>query len=543
MVAYGTDIDKAIEVVDEVGQAMAEDPVWKRRVLEPPRVERVEALGEYGVTLKILGSVRAADQWAAGGEFRKRLLAAFKEHGIEIPRPQRVVLARDPDGAGSAPAGSGRRTTRRAGRRFGVDVGDPGSPIGAGPRVEWPGQPIAGGGLRERRAVGPRSKRSLRSGGPSRPTRPSRRRRTPSADLYEEAERDFEAFWAKIARERINWSKPFETTLEWDLPFAKWFVGGELNITYNCVDRHVERGLGDKVAYHWIGEPGDTRTHHLRRPPPRGPEGRQRAQGARHQDGRPGRDLHADDPGAADRDARLRPARARRTRSSSAASRAEALAGRINDAEAKLVITADGGWRRGKPADAQAGRRRRARGDAHDRARPRRPAPRRRGAERDHGGRVATSGGTTSSTARRRTARRSRSTASTCSTCSTRPARRPSPRGSSTRPPAISLGTSYSHEMIFDVKPDDVYWCAADVGWVTGHSYIVYGPLANATTGVMYEGTPGHARVGPLVADHRGLQGHDPVLRPDGDPGLHEAGRGAPGEARPVVAARAGLRR
>jgi small conductance mechanosensitive channel len=95
-VAYGTDIDKAIEVVDNVGREMAGDPAWKRRVLEAPRVERVEALSEYGVTLKILGTVRAADQWAAGGDFRKRLLAAFKTHGIEIPRPQRVVLARDP---------------------------------------------------------------------------------------------------------------------------------------------------------------------------------------------------------------------------------------------------------------------------------------------------------------------------------------------------------------------------------------------------------------------------------------------------------------
>jgi moderate conductance mechanosensitive channel len=99
-IAYGQELDRAIEVVDEVGKGMASDPVWKRRILEPPRVERVEALGEYGVTLKILGSVRAVDQWAAGGELRKRLLDSFNQHGIEIPRPQRVILAHDPDGAG-----------------------------------------------------------------------------------------------------------------------------------------------------------------------------------------------------------------------------------------------------------------------------------------------------------------------------------------------------------------------------------------------------------------------------------------------------------
>ena len=99
-VAYGTDIDATIDVVDKVGAEMAGDPQWKRRVLEAPRVERVEALAEYGVTLKILGTVRAADQWAAGGDFRKRLLAGFKANGIEIPRPQRVVLARDPRDGG-----------------------------------------------------------------------------------------------------------------------------------------------------------------------------------------------------------------------------------------------------------------------------------------------------------------------------------------------------------------------------------------------------------------------------------------------------------
>lgn len=103
-IAHGTELERAIAVVDALGREMAADPLWKQRLLEPPRVERVEAIGEYGVTLKILGSVRATDQWAAAGELRRRLLEAFTRNGIEIPRPQRVVLARDPDGAGPRPA-------------------------------------------------------------------------------------------------------------------------------------------------------------------------------------------------------------------------------------------------------------------------------------------------------------------------------------------------------------------------------------------------------------------------------------------------------
>ncbi len=105
-VAYGTDLEKAIRVVNDVGAAMVMDPEWRRRVMEAPHVERVEALGEYGITLKVLAQVRAAEQWAAGGELRKRLLGAFATHGIEIPRPQRVVLARDPLVDPFAPGGA-----------------------------------------------------------------------------------------------------------------------------------------------------------------------------------------------------------------------------------------------------------------------------------------------------------------------------------------------------------------------------------------------------------------------------------------------------
>jgi moderate conductance mechanosensitive channel len=92
-VAFGTDIDKAIEVVEELGKLMAADPIWKRRILEPPRVERVESIEERGITLKILGTVRASEQWAAGGEFRKLLLEAFAKNGIRLPRPPQVFVA------------------------------------------------------------------------------------------------------------------------------------------------------------------------------------------------------------------------------------------------------------------------------------------------------------------------------------------------------------------------------------------------------------------------------------------------------------------
>ncbi len=254
-------------------------------------------------------------------------------------------------------------------------------------------------------------------------------------DLYAEAEADFEAFWAKHARERIDWTTPFTTTLEWDLPFAKWFTGGQLNVAYNCVDRHVERGLGDKVAYHWIGEPGDTRTLTFA-------------------------DLQREVSKAAnallelgvttgDRVAIYMPMIPELPIAMLACARigaphtvvfggfsAEALCGRINDCGAKVLITADGGYRRGKAvalkpqadeALALTARRSRRPSSSGGPAATgdRRPWPT-----------VATTGGTTSSTASPRTARRSRSTRSTCSTCSTPRARPPSRRASCTRPRA-----------------------------------------------------------------------------------------------------------
>src|SRR4051794_15489163 len=168
-----------------------------------------------------------------------------------------------------------------------------------------------------------------------------------TAELYDEAQRDPEAFWERQARERISWSKPFETTLEWDLPFAKWFVGGELNVAYNCIDRHVENGLGEKVAYHWIGEPGDTRTityADLQREVSKAANALKELGVAK-----------------GDRVAIYMPMIPELPIAMLACARigaphtvifggfsAEALAGRIQDCRAKVLVTADGGYRRGK---------------------------------------------------------------------------------------------------------------------------------------------------------------------------------------------------
>jgi len=308
------------------------------------------------------------------------------------------------------------------------------------------------------------------------------------SELYEGAARDPEAFWARIAREKVSWSKPFEKTLEWDLPFAKWFVGGELNMSYNCVDRHVENGLGAKVAYHWIGEPGDTRTVTYG-------------------------DLHLEVQKAAnalkelgiekgDRVAIYMPMIPELPVAMLACARlgaphtvvfagfsAEALTGRINDSQAKLVITADGSYRRGKAMPLKAAVDEaiassptvehvlmvRRLGDAapettlvegrdhwwHDLVDRQAPSCPPTAVDSEHMLYLLYTSGTTAK-----------------------------PKGIMHTTAGYLVGTSYTHQMIFDIKPDDVYWCAADIGWVTGHSYIVYGPLANATTSLLYEGSP-----------------------------------------------------
>ncbi|MBA2571374.1 MAG: acetate--CoA ligase, partial [Chloroflexi bacterium] len=307
------------------------------------------------------------------------------------------------------------------------------------------------------------------------------------ADIYEEARTDPIAFWERRARERLTWTRPFDETLEWDLPFAKWFVGGQLNVSYECVDKHVEAGLGDKVAYHWIGEPGDRQTltfSDLQR------EISKAANALRELGVETG-----------DRVAIYMPMIPELPIAMLACARlgaphtvvfggfsAEALAGRINDSQAKLLITADGGWRRGKAVDLKGAADdalkdtptiekvlvvRRV-GDAlsptmtdgrdvwwHEVVDGQSPECPPVAVDSEHMLYLLYTSGTTAK-----------------------------PKGIVHTSAGYLLGTSVTHELIFDVKPDDVYWCAADIGWVTGHSYIVYGPLANATTGVLYEGAP-----------------------------------------------------
>ena len=308
------------------------------------------------------------------------------------------------------------------------------------------------------------------------------------SELYEEAERDYVAFWERLARERISWDTPFDTTLEWDLPFAKWFVGGKLNLAYNCVDRHVEAGLGDKVAYHWIGEPGDSRTITYR-------------------------DLQAEVARAAnallelgvrtgDRVAIYMPMIPELPIAMLACARigaphtvvfggfsAEALGGRIDDAQAKLLITADGGWRRGKAVNLKA-----AADDAMAMGKTIEHAlvVRRVG---DAGEPVAMQDGR--DVWWHDIVERQSADCPPVAVDSEHMLYLLYTSGTTAKPKGIIhtsagylLGASFTHQMVFDVKPDDVYWCAADIGWVTGHSYIVYGPLANASTSIMYEGAP-----------------------------------------------------
>ncbi|MDG4537000.1 acetate--CoA ligase [Streptomyces sp. AV19] len=310
-----------------------------------------------------------------------------------------------------------------------------------------------------------------------------------TAEAYEQARADRLGFWAEQAR-RLSWRTEPAQTLDWsNPPFAKWFADGRLNVAYNCVDRHVENGLGDRVALHFEGEPGDTRSITYAQLQSEV----SRAANALIELGvRPG-----------DRVAIYLPMIPEAVVSMLACARigaphsvvfggfsADALATRINDADARVVITADGGFRRGKPSalkpavDEALTRpgtenvrsvlvvRRTGQEDVawtegrdvwwHDLVERQSDRHTPEAFDAEHPLFILYTSGTTGK-----------------------------PKGILHTSGGYLTQVSYTHNAVFDLKPEsDVFWCTADVGWVTGHSYIVYGPLSNGATEVLYEGTP-----------------------------------------------------
>ncbi len=300
----------------------------------------------------------------------------------------------------------------------------------------------------------------------------------------------FEEFWERAGRERVTWFEPFTSLLEWELPYAKWYLGGKLNVAYNCLDRHVEAGLGDKVAFYWEGEPVDEReaiTYSQLLEEVVCVANGLKARGVKK--GTPVGIYMGMVPGLAI--AMLACARlgAPHTVVFGGFS-AEALSDRLNDMQCEVLITQDEGWRRGQTVPLKANA---------DEALETCPTVKTVVVgERTHGDVAMREG--RDLTWSELVDGQSRDPAS----CPAEPMDSEDllyllyTSGTTAKPKGIAhstagylVGVATTHDYIFDLKPDtDVYWCAADIGWVTGHSYIVYGPLCNATTSVLYEGTP-----------------------------------------------------
>ncbi|MBW9207424.1 acetate--CoA ligase [Mumia sp. zg.B17] len=313
-----------------------------------------------------------------------------------------------------------------------------------------------------------------------------------TAQTYDLAAEDRLAFWADAAR-RLDWEKPFTEVLDWsNPPFAKWFADGTLNASYNCVDRHVEAGRGDKVAFHWVGEPeGDSRTLTYA--------------DLKDEVSKAANAIEELGVEAGDRVAIYMPMIPEAVVAMLACARigavhtvvfggfsADALASRVVDCGAKLVITADGGYRRGAPSALKP-----AVDEAVAKVSAEQPGlvenvlvVRRTGQD------VAWNGDLdvwwhevvdASSTEHRPKAFPAEHPLYVMYTSGTTG----KPKGILHTTGGYLAQAAWTHWAVFDLKTEtDVYWCTADIGWVTGHSYIVYGPLANGATQVLYEGTP-----------------------------------------------------
>jgi acetyl-CoA synthetase len=304
--------------------------------------------------------------------------------------------------------------------------------------------------------------------------------------IYDRAMRDPESFWADEAR-KLDWFTPWQKVLDWNVPWAKWFVGGKLNVAYNCVDRHAHSARRNKAAIIWEGEPGDSRvlTYGMLEREVNCFANALRSLGVAKGD------RVAIYMGMVPELAIAMLACAKIGAPHSivfGGFSAEALRERINDAKAKVVVTCDGAWRRGAvvplktsvdealrdtPTVSNVVVVRRVGDAAKATMQP----------ERDVWWHEVTGAASDKCAAEPMDAEDMLFVLYTSGTTG-------KPKGIVHTSGGYLVGVSTTHRYVFDIKEDDVYWCTADIGWVTGHSYIVYGPLANGATSLMYEGTP-----------------------------------------------------
>ncbi len=313
------------------------------------------------------------------------------------------------------------------------------------------------------------------------------------SDLYTHADKDRLAFWEEQARE-LTWDKPWDQVLEWNSPYAKWFSGGKINASVNALDRHVAAGRGARIAFHFEGEPGDTRTITYS-------QMLEDVSQAAHA-------LTELGINAGDRVAIYMPMIPEAAVAMLACARigavhsvvfggfsADALLSRIQDADAKLVITADGGFRKGaafalKPAVDEALK------GAHNVAKvlvvKRTNQETAWNSDRDIWWHEIVGRQSKSHTPEFFESEHPLFILYTSGTTA-------KPKGIFHTTGGYLTQVAYTHRVVFDIKPEsDIYWCTADVGWITGHSYVVYGPLINGATQVMYEGTPDTPHKGRL---------------------------------------------